>query len=361
MSPMTRWEVFRLLCTCLGPALAADRPNFPSAAVPWPLVVDAADDHLVGPALGWCLRGDERVPDDVRTCFETLLDLNRRRNDIMRQALQGALDSLNAAGITPMLLKGGAALVQDFYADAGMRIVGDLDLMVRDEEIETADAALTAAGFAAATARPSAYVEPHHHLPVRVHSTLKVGVELHTRPLPRALDALLNAPGCFGDARRRLWRDRQLLLPGPTDSLVHSIAHGQIVDGYYWRGTPRLRQLLELVLIRRHFASEVDLRQAEDRFGSAGYRKVFRDTALVSAFLLEGLEAPHSAEAADAIARVRAAVTDPATNRWVMYRRFLFRNARRAIVNPRFAVRTLRPSFWAEFRGSRKRVQMTRW
>src|SRR5262245_63692801 len=128
---MARWEVFRLLCASLAPALSAQRPTIPRASVLWPLVVEAADDHLVGPAVGWCIGADERVPTDVRACFETLLDLNRRRNQIMLQALDGALASLNAAGITPMVLKGGAALVEDLYPDPGMRIVGDLDLLVR--------------------------------------------------------------------------------------------------------------------------------------------------------------------------------------------------------------------------------------
>lgn len=359
---MTRWEVFRLLCACLAPARSAVPPTISGASIPWPLVVEAADDHLVGPAVGWCIRADEGVPPDVRACFETLLDLNRRRNQIMLRALDGALGSLNAEGITPMVLKGGAALIEDLYADPGMRIVGDLDLLVRDAEVENAAAALARAGFTGGIARKSFDAEPHH-LPLRVHADLKVGVELHTHPVLPALDTLLAAPRCFRDARLRLWRDRQVLLPGPTDWMVHNIAHGQIVDSYYWRGIPRLRQLLELALLRAHFGNQIDMQGAEERFRSAGYRSVFGDTVLLSAFLLEGLppaEAPP--EASDAIKRLQAAVDRPATHRWAMYRRFLHRNVRRVMANPRFVVQTLRPSFWAlEFKGIRRRIRVTRW
>jgi hypothetical protein len=243
-----------------------------------------------------------------------------------------------------------------------MRIVGDLDLLVRDADVKNAAAALAAAGFTGGTARKSFDVEPHH-LPLVVHADLKVGVELHTRPVVPALDTLLPAPRCFRDARPRHWRNRQVLLPGPTDWLVHNIAHGQIADSYYWRGIPRLRQLLELALLRAHFGNQIDMRGAEERFRSAGYGRVFSDTVMLSAFLLESLPpADATADASDAIARIRAAVERPATHRWTMYRRFLLRNVRRVMANPRFVVQALRPSFWAlEFKGIRRRIRVTRW
>ncbi len=229
-------------------------------------------------------------------------------------------------------------------------------------EIENAAPALALAGFTGGIARKSFDAEPHH-LPLRVHAELKVGVELHTRPVRPALDTLLAAPRCFSDARLRLWRNRQVLLPGPTDWMVHNIAHGQIADSYYWRGIPRLRQLLELALLRAHLGNQIDMKRAEERFRSAGYRSVFSDTVSLSAFLLEGRPpAKASSEASDAIARVKAAVDRPATHRWTMYRRFLLRNVRRVMANPRFVVQTLRPSFWAlEFKGIRRRIRVTRW
>jgi hypothetical protein len=359
---MTRWEVFRLLCDGLGPTLSRRRPSIPSGSVPWTSVIEAADDHLVMAALGWCLRGDDRVPADVRECLETLLDLNRRRNRLMLEALEGAVSSLDAAAIAPVLLKGAAALVEDLYPDPGMRIVGDLDLLVREAQVDRAVAALETAGFGVGTARRSFDADPHH-LPLRVHATSRVGIELHTRPAPRSLDALLDAGEYLANARPRQWRGYPLLLPGPADWLVHNIAHGQIVDGHYWRGVPRLRQLLDLALLRARHAGAIDMATVEERFRNAGYGKVLADTVRLVALLLEGADpAAGSAEGARVIAQVRATVERPAAQRWRVYRRFLVRNTRRLIDNPRFVLQALRPSFWAlELEGIRRRARVTRW
>lgn len=362
MTPVTRWEVFRFLCDGLAPAFSPRRPPFPSVSVPWASVIEAADDHLVTTALGWCFRGDDRVPPDVRTCLETLLDLNGRRNRLMAQALEAAVASLNAAGIAPLLLKGAAGLAEDLYPDPGMRIMSDLDLLVREVEVDGAVAALEKAGFGVDTTRPRIGAD-HHHLPGRVHAKWRVGVELHTRAVPRSLDGLLDVAQYFADARPLQWRGYRVLVPGPADWLIHNIAHGQIVDGHYGLGIPRLRQLLDLALLRARYAGAIDMVRVEERFRNAGYGKVLADTVRLAVFLLEGGEqAEGSAEDARAIARARMTVERPAVQRWRVYRRYLFDKTRRLIHDPSLVVNVLRPSFWARgFEGIRKRAGVTRW
>jgi putative nucleotidyltransferase-like protein len=359
-SPVTRWEVFRFLCDGLAPAFSPRRPEVPSASVPWASVIEAADDHLVTAALGWCLRGDDRVPSDVRACLETLLDLNGRRNRLMLQALEAAVASLNAAAIAPLLLKGAAGLAEDLYPDPGMRIMSDLDLLVREAQVDGAVAALEKAGFGVDTARQPVGPD-HHHLPGRVHAEWRVGLELHTRPARRSLDALLDVAQCFRDARPLQWRGYQVLVPGPADWLVHNIAHGQIGDGHYWLGIPRLRQLLDLALLRARYAGAIDMATVGERFRKAGYGKVLADTVSLVVFLLEGGQlAAGSADDARAMARVRTTVERPAAQRWRLYRRYLFWNTRRLIDDPSLVLKVLRPSFWAR-EGIRNRARVTRW
>ncbi len=359
---MTRWEVFRLLCDCLAPALSRRRPRIPEASVPWALVVEAAGDHMIAPALGWCLRDEERVPGDVRTCFATLLELNRRRNDIILEALRQAVASLNAAGVTPMLLKGAAALADDLYPDAGMRVVGDIDLLVPASRLADADAALHAAGFTGRSARESFDADPHH-LPLRVHADLQVGVELHKLPVPRVYGALMDVETCLDRARRFDWQQLRVLIPTPTDRVAHCIVHGQIVDGHYWRGVPRLRQLFELALLLRRHGPAADAAELDRRFRCAGYEAVLSETFALSEALLErpGAES-RSARAARAMRRARGAVERPGTRRWIVYWRLVARNSRRVAANPGFLLRALRPSFWAlELAGIRRRIRVPRW
>jgi hypothetical protein len=357
----THWDVFLLLCECLSVCVAARRPRMPSSAVPWSLLVEAADGHLVAPALGWCLRGDERVPADVRECFETLLELNRHRNTIMLEALGVAVEALNEADIKPMVLKGAAALVEDLYPDSGMRILGDLDLLVRETELADATAALERARFfETSVGRPQ---NDLHHLPLRTHAVLGTGLELHRRPLPQHVDGLLQAQAVFDHAEPRTWRGHEILVPGLADWIVHSAAHGQIVDGRYLRGIPQLRQLLELAMLRSRDEDGTAMRQAADRFDHAGHGDVFSNAVRLSEGLLEQPDTDlQSSDVVAAVRRLKAVVERPVIFRWSVYRRFLSRHARRLIMEPRAAMKAMHPSTWmSELAAVRQRLRVRRW
>jgi hypothetical protein len=359
---MTRWEVFQLLADCLRPAVSPARPRIPPVPVPWELVVEASGDHLVSPALGWCLRADERVPAEVLTCFETLLDLNRRRNSIVLDGLEQVLTSLNAAGITPMLLKGTAALADDLYPDAGLRIVGDIDLLIPNQSLGEAVHALEAAGYTEGTRR-SQFDLDHHHLPLQIHPGSGVGVEAHRMPLPRAHQTLVETDTCWRDSSLLEWRGRRAHTASPTDRVAHNIAHGQIVDGHYWRGVPRLRQLLELAALRTRFRANIDWDELGARFSRMGYHDVLSDTLLWSEALLERPDAWRDAgETHPALERLRAAVTRPGRHRWSVYGRLIARNARRVVDNPGFVLNMFQFRFWSlELAGIRRRLSVIKW
>lgn len=359
---MTRWQVFQLVADCLRPSFSPQRPRIPEQGIPWELIVEAADHHYVSPSLGWCLAGDERVPPAVRQFFETFLDLNRTRNGLILDALELALASLSAAGVTSMLLKGTAALADDLYPDPAMRILADVDLLVPRCALDEATAALHRAGFRQSSARES-FERQHHHLPVFVHATLGVGIELHRTPLPTGLQPLFDVDRCFERGRPVQWRRQRVLLPDPTDRLAHNIAHSQIVDGHYSRGVPRLRPLLELALLRSRYQEDIDAGDLRSRFRLTGHGDVLADTLLWLEALLEQPDARDwSADPRPAVQRLRRAVDRPQQRRWGVYRSLLVRNGRRLIENPRFLIRTLRPRFWsAEFEGIRRRLDVTRW
>jgi hypothetical protein len=360
---MTRWDVFRLVGDALASRLFLSRPvSLPAPPIPWPLVVEAAGEHLVAPALGWCLHGDERVPADVRQCFEVLLELNRQRNAIIQQALEHAVASLNDAAVTPMLLKGAAALVEGLYPDPGMRVVGDLDLLVRQHEIAAADAALERAGFGLEAPLAGFDGDPHHLLP-RVHAELRVRVDLHVRPTPGSIPAVLDASEMLDRGRSRIWRGRQVLIPDASDWMIHNILHGQIVDGHYWRGIPRLRQLAELEALARRYPDAWTQMRTDARIARARCGRIFAETMLLTEVLLGRTDpALVSAGAARVVERTRRAVERPSSRRWSVYRQILIRNARRVIRHPGFAIRPLRPSFWSRYGARiRERTQVRRW
>lgn len=355
---MTRWDTFRLVAECLRPALGPVRPSIPSAPIAWEQVVEASSEHLVAPTLGWALRDDSRVPTDVFTCLEALLELNRSRNALMLDGLQQAIESLNRVGITPVLLKGAAALVDGLFPDPGMRVVGDIDLLVPEAALIEGAAALNAAGFVRVSPRVQ-FDADAHHLPARIHPETGISVELHKMPVPAPFRSLVDAGRCLDDARAVRWRGLDARIPSATDRVAHTVTHGQIVDEHYWRGIPRLRHLLELAALRTRHGSEVVWSDLERRFSDAGFGAVLADTLAMSEELLER---PGSRLGSPTLRRLEATVNQPDRQRWTIYRRALRRNARRLVQNPRFALHALSTRFWrSEFKGIARRLQTTRW
>ncbi|HEU0299342.1 MAG TPA: nucleotidyltransferase family protein [Longimicrobium sp.] len=86
---------------------------------------------------------------------------------------------LQAAGVVPLAFKGPALAIQA-YGDASLRDYGDLDLVVRREELDAAGAALVQAGFQdlSTSAGRAALLREGHHLKYRREGVL---VEVHWR------------------------------------------------------------------------------------------------------------------------------------------------------------------------------------
>ena len=146
--------------------------------------------------------------------------------------------------------------------------------------------------------------------------------------------------------------------------MTHNIVHGQIVDVHYWRGVPRLRQLLELASLRIRDCETLDEDAVEQRFADAGYGRVAAETIALSRTLLEQREEEWRSDRTTerAMRRAQRAIEQPDSQRWQVYRRLLVRNSRRVVENPRFVLQALRPSFWAlEYQGIRRRLRVPQW
>ena len=105
---------------------------------------------------------------------------------------------LRSEGIRPTVLKGLSYMTR-YYPAPHLRIMGDVDLLVREEELPVARRALLEAGFT----QPASPWRPSHHAPPLREERKGLWIELHhaLRPAesPEAGDAPLSAP----EAERR--------------------------------------------------------------------------------------------------------------------------------------------------------------
>jgi hypothetical protein len=139
------------LLECASPS--HDRHRLPGLlrSADWARLLVLAEAHGVAGHLTACLRSlnDDVVPPEIR---QTLVDRRRAQNFFtlrLTAELFRILDRFSSEGIGALVVKGPALAVQA-YGDSAVRSYGDLDLLVRQQDIRRATELLSAAGFSPA-------------------------------------------------------------------------------------------------------------------------------------------------------------------------------------------------------------------
>ncbi|MBX7496305.1 nucleotidyltransferase family protein [Qipengyuania sp. 6B39] len=210
----------------------------PPRGADWDSLLALANRTLTTPALAAALAGRGDIPRDVTAFLATIAERARQRHAMMHGQLGVAVAALAAAGVTPILIKG-AAFMADGSRQPGDRICADLDLMIPFDGAEAAVAALEGLGYAR---RPSA-------APPDVGLNLARGSDAGGLDLHFCLPSLHRycgyddlAPRC----RAIAVGEAQALLPSHSVQAALLVAHDEIQERGYWRGSIDLRHLHDI-------------------------------------------------------------------------------------------------------------------
>jgi hypothetical protein len=146
-------------------------PNLDANTVDWLVRTGCA------PAAWYCWR--DRLPDEPNAHKLQGAELTAR---VMQTALLAhaaeTLAALNAAGIDVAPLKGLSA-ARRWYPEPHLRVMGDIDLLLKSSDIPQAVALLEARGFVSRGDLRAAGYETHHHVAPLWHSDWQLWIELH--------------------------------------------------------------------------------------------------------------------------------------------------------------------------------------
>src|SRR6267143_1102363 len=147
----SRRNEWSALLECASPSLDRQRLRGLLRSVDWARLLILAEEHGVAGHLTASLRGlkEGLIPPETR---QALVDRQRAQVVFtlrLTAELFRILDRFTAEGIGALAVKGPVLAVQA-YGDPAMRAYGDLDLLVRQQDIRRATELLSAAGFAAA-------------------------------------------------------------------------------------------------------------------------------------------------------------------------------------------------------------------
>jgi len=159
----------------------------------WDALANTLKTHRLGPLLHWqCKQYGIAPPAPIRRLLAGLYAREKPLSKAQSEALTVIAQALEAEGIEPVILKGGA-LAHTVYPEPALRPMEDLDILVAPERLEQARQALSRQGFQA-PAPVNRYQRLSHQLPIAQgkQDDVPIFVELHRTVLNSALGAYPN-------------------------------------------------------------------------------------------------------------------------------------------------------------------------
>jgi hypothetical protein len=196
----------------------------------WTRFVNLARRNSVLPLVWHHLKNarPDLVPTPIRNSLADYYKKNAARNILLAGELVEVLDELASNGIETMPYKG-PALAMSIYGSLALRQFADLDILVREKDVEKASVLLTGRGY-----KPEFDLSPRKLTRlVRLSYVLMFQrdcgqrtIELHWKISPRFLGFELSIDELWPRLQSTVLLGRTVLCPSPEDHLLILCVHG---------------------------------------------------------------------------------------------------------------------------------------
>ncbi len=200
------------------------------------------------------------VPDDTRAALQRQYVGNLLRGREQARFVDEILARLATAGI-PVLAHKGLALSLTVYGDPALRIAGDIDLSVPDEQRARAEAAVADIRQGLVRDNPDRRSQHGHH--VELDGTVHHDLDPARFGGGRWAAGSLDWAGTWDRARPATVGGHVVLVPCPEDLLITLVANS------IRRGFSPVRLVADLAATVDRFGAELDWRQVEAALGAS--------------------------------------------------------------------------------------------
>ena len=227
----------------------------------WRAILERAIPHGVAPLLYTNLKrvsGRAQIPTEVMAQLQRLYYGHATQNIHLYHKLREILVAFSREEIPVIVLKG-AALAALIYENIALRPMGDLDLLVRGQDVDRADHLLNTLHYVPHESdRPQEwYREHHHHLAPYIARDQSLVLELHHHIIQPTASGSLPIQALWQRARPVQLASMTAFVFAPQDLLLHSCLHLSVGDGFLGR----LRNLCDIAEIIRRYQEEIDWAQ----------------------------------------------------------------------------------------------------
>jgi len=244
--------ISHILALSIKPELAAEVINvLPSRKEDWQRWVQLGSKHLVLQSLYLSLRKNNLLnylPEDLVFDLEYMYQLNVERNQsIVIQATE-IKNLLKINGIDCIFMKGTGNIFDNLYSDIGERMIYDIDILVRENQMLKAAAILIDSGYKTQKRfNPKAYPSTMHY-PILLRGDYVAGVEIHRLPVQYHYLKAFDHKRIF-DSKKLATYDGDFWVMDDSTKIIHNFMHSQLMHNAHFHADVSLRNLYDLLLL----------------------------------------------------------------------------------------------------------------
>lgn len=273
---MTNKELYYFACQCLS---LDDHPDFRDEIIR--SISDDADcqnfvhvcsNHWILPAIYLKFQAHEilpQLPEEFTEFLEEVFHLNFRRNEQILKQLQEIVCLFNAHEIFPTLLKGTGNLLDHLYSNIGERMMGDIDLLVSEEDYLRAAQLLENNGY---THNNPDYFEVKNmkHYPRLYKKGAPADVEIHRLPVRIEYTKMYNTE--IIDQEKKIFNEVfTCFVLSDKHKVIHNFIHSQLSNKAHSYGVEPIRDLFDLYLLSKRTNISQTLQYIENKSKAVTY------------------------------------------------------------------------------------------
>ena len=231
--------------------------NLSHPSFDWDYIVKEGSKHLVLPALYCRLKAKKllhTLPEELNNYLEEITSINRNRNVLILKQVQAISKLLNKNNIEHVFLKGSALLALGCFEDNAERMLGDIDILVMNNQLDEAYKLFENHGYIPEEQPLGHKFFEHHHLP-RLKTTHHISaVEIHRKLFVSYVYNPLNPESIFKHKRLQ----NHIWIPAQKHLLMHNILSFQINDKGALYNSINFRSAYDTIIIQQDYTGTRD-------------------------------------------------------------------------------------------------------
>ena len=217
----------------------------------------------------------DKLPSQYQDYLEDVTDVYKKRATDLVEEIENVIPCLNAIGVTPIVLKGGATLITGVSDPYYIRYMNDIDILVKPEQLEAATSQMIDNGYVLDDDAYDIDEYLHHHQSPLKKVNSQCYVELHRWHFKKTLLSILPSEDVWLSAKTvSNEKNDQVKVCAATHQVIINIVHSELSDRGYFEEDIQLFQLFALYQLVNFYQDEIDWQEIITRFEKVGVENV---------------------------------------------------------------------------------------